>query len=126
MDGGWAGSRGGRGSSMVPLAALLGGGAMATDRSVAFILAASLSPASSPGAVPASVRKYGVGATGRFRAPPPPPRGVSGASGRSAACPHGASERAPHDVDDFVHVLVGLAALCGRPDAALDVVLEDH
>ena len=42
--------------------------------------------------------------------------------GRAADRP---AERPADDVDHLVDVLVGLAALGGRPDAALDVVLED-
>ena len=37
-----------------------------------------------------------------------------------------AAQRAPDDVDDLVDVLVRLAPLRGRPDATLDVVLEDE
>ena len=39
--------------------------------------------------------------------------------------PDGPSERAPDDVDDLVHIGVGLAVLGGGPHAARDVVLED-
>ena len=37
-----------------------------------------------------------------------------------------AAERASNDVDNLLNVAVGLAALRGGPDAALDVILEDE
>jgi hypothetical protein len=46
-------------------------------------------------------------------------------SGRARAAADRSAERAAHDVDDLVDVLVGLAALGGGAHAALDVVLED-
>src|SRR5262245_36033699 len=46
------------------------------------------------------------------------------ASARAGAPANGSTERPAHDVDHLVDVLIGLAALRGGPDAALDVVLE--
>ena len=44
----------------------------------------------------------------------------------AASAPNRPAEGAAHHFEDFGHVLVGLAALGGGPDAALDVILEDH
>src|SRR4051812_2484858 len=47
-------------------------------------------------------------------------------SRRAASATDGPAERAAHDIDDLVDVLVGLAVLRRRAYAALDVVLEDE
>src|SRR4029079_15104245 len=47
-------------------------------------------------------------------------------SGCAAAAADRAAERPADDVDHLVDILVGLAPFRGGPDAALDVVLEDH
>src|SRR5262245_38342481 len=56
------------------------------------------------------------------------PQRRSGATalGRTGTPADGATQRPADDVDHLVDVLVGLAALRGGPDAALDVVLKDH
>src|SRR4029077_6829859 len=55
----------------------------------------------------------------------PPARGRAPA-GRTAAPAPRPAEGPTHDVDHLVDVLVCFAPLGGRPDTALDVVLEDH
>src|ERR1700752_1862273 len=99
---------------MYPLARSVGGGAVATDRSVIDILRAPARRTSSPGRSPPTVRKYRV----RLDRHP--------TSGRAGTPANGPAQRAADDVDPLVDVLVGLAALGGGPDATLDVVLEDH
>src|SRR4029079_8037919 len=55
----------------------------------------------------------------------PPARGRA-PSGRTAAPAQGPAESPTHDVAHLVDVLVCFAPFGGRPDTALDVILEDH
>ena len=73
-------------------------------------VAAGLRQPGFPRTLPASVDSWITGAS-------------SGRATRPADRP---PERPPDDVDDLVDVLVGLALLGRRPDAAADVVLEEH
>ena len=99
-----------------PLDRSVGAGRSATDRSSAI---SSWRRTGVPGtASPAAVAAWPAGSRRGRR---------ERRSGSRAAAPaHRPAERPPDDVDHLVDVLVGLAALGGRPDAALDVVLEDE
>ena len=61
--------------------------------------------------------------SGRWEAPKVPARATTCGSARAADRP---AECPAHHVDHLIDVLVGLAALGGGADAALDVVLEDE
>jgi hypothetical protein len=113
MDGrDWADGRGGRGSSIVPLGAPSGPERWRpTGRSTPS--SRRLLPGGIPHRSPRFGRKYRRLRFGRDQAERPLPR-----SGRP--------KRPAHDVDHLVDVLIGLTPFGGRPDAALDVVLEDH
>jgi hypothetical protein len=63
--------------------------------------------------------------TGIPRAAARLPRKYRSSTG-SAAPADRAAQRPPYDVDHLVDVLVGLAPFSGRPDATLDVILENE